>query len=160
MRIVNITYDGQIYTAYEYDQELTHKGYNYFKSTLDGLECKCVVCNVYVTPGPISMTHSEYMRIDPPTNQFTEIISGFSENNTHYDPIYRIYPKDEYGNKIDTITDLSGYTATLTHKTESVSYTLKLNPQVTTPTDYIEFIKNDKALPGITWKNLNIFQEK
>jgi hypothetical protein len=129
--------------AYTYNLQLKVRGQNYFRVTLGAsAEIKCVNCMTDVAPGPVTFSQYDFRRYDSLTGKFISLQDGANEDNSKVDIIYRVYPRDNFLNKIDSLIDSIRYSVTLTDK-DGKTYTLKNMTPNGYPQEYVEFVKND-----------------
>jgi len=115
---------------------------------------KCVSCRVNVKAKDIDFLNYNVLRLDHTKNDFETLKNGTVENNQKEEPMYRLYPKDKYGNAIDTIPDLKNYKAYLKSQNESTVYNLKINNKDLLNQPYAEFVINDVEGQDVTYKSL------
>ena len=115
---------------------------------IDTAPIKCVYCRIKINAKDIYFLNNNAFRFEYSKNDFEELKDGAVEKNKKEEPIYRLYPRDKYGNKIDTIPEniLKTYTAHLASQSESTEYYFKLNNNETANQEYAEFVIND--IPG------------
>ena len=144
-----------IMTKYDVEERnglnvLSYPGAFYVKGTthvygyIDDAPIKCVTCRILIKARDID-TYKAF-RYDTNKQKFDPLRNGTVEKNKVEEPIYRLYPKDEYGNDIDTIPEevLKKLTAHLKNQKESTVYNLKLNNNKTKDQSYAEFVINDE----------------
>ena len=139
-KIENFSFGAKTFNTFAYSNVLTHKDSNYYRATMGNSELKCLRCIVVVNAGPMSFENSKFMRFDTSSGTFQEITDSSVEDNTKVDLIYRIYPRDAYGNEIETLTNLSKYSITLE---KDVVYPLALSNTDDGKQQYAEFQKKD-----------------
>ena len=116
----------------------------------------CVSCRININAKDIDFLNYNALRFDYDKNDFETLKNGTVEKNTKVEPIYRLYPQDQYGNKIDTIPqqDLVKYKAYLSSQSEDVIYNLKLNNKQTNDQEYAEFVIDDENAVGDKYSDL------
>ena len=116
----------------------------------------CVSCRINIKAKDIDFLKYNALRFDYDKNDFETLKNGTVEKNTKVEPIYRLYPQDQYGNKIDTIPqqDLVKYKAYLSSQSEDVIYNLKLNNKQTNDQEYAEFVIDDENAVGDKYEDL------
>ena len=145
-----------IMTKYDVEERnglnvLSYPGAFYVKGTttvygfIDDKPIKCVTCRINIKSRDIE-TYDAF-RYDSTKQKFDPLRNGTEEDNQKEEPVYRLYPKDAFGNSIDTIPEetLVKLTATLTSQNESTTYKLKLNNNQTKDQQYAEFVIDDDA---------------
>ena len=132
------------------------KGITTVSGFIDLAQIKCVSCRVNIKTKDIDFLNSLVQRFEPTKNDFETLKNGTVEKNAKDEPIYRLYPRDKYSNGIDAIPkdQLVKYTAYLRSQNESTVYNLKLNNKVLENQPYAEFVIDDDANPGLTYKTL------
>ena len=130
---------------------LAYPGKFYIRGTtkvdgyIDTAPIKCVYCRININAKDIDFLSYNAFRFESSKNDFEELRDGAVEKNEKEEPIYRLYPRDAYGNKIDIIPEetLKTYTAHLASQSESTEYYFKLNNNETINQEYAEFVIND-----------------
>ena len=134
------------------------KGVTKIDGYIDTQEIKCVLCRINIKTKDVDFLNSYVLRFDSGKNDFELLKNGTVEKNTKEEPIYRLYPRDQYLNDVDFIPKekLEKYKAYLKNQNETSVYKLKLNNKVFTNQEYAEFIINDdKTVNGdLTYKTL------
>ena len=127
------------------------RGYTNFYGYIDTAPIKCVSCRIDIQSTDIKFDNTLVMRYELSKNDYELLKNGITEKNTKEEPIYRLYPRDEYSNTIDFIPDdkLNNYQAQLIAQNEDITYDLLLNNKGKTKQQYAEFVKNDK--PDLTY---------
>jgi hypothetical protein len=117
---------------------------------------KCVTCRINIKTNETDFLKSYVDRLDPIKNKFELLKNGTIENNTRDEPVYRLYPRDQYENSIDVIPEkvLKSYKAYFKSQNESTVYNLKLNNKETKDQKYAEFVINDVEGQQVTFKTL------
>ena len=117
---------------------------------------KCVTCRINIKTNETDFLKSYVDRLDPIKNKFELLKNGTIENNTRDEPVYRLYPRDQYENSIDVIPEkvLKSYKAYFKSQNESTVYNLKLNNKETKDQKYAEFVINDVEGEQVTYKTL------
>ena len=133
-----------------YDAIFYIRGMTYISGYIDTEPIKCVSCIVNVKSKDIDFLNYKAFRFESAKNDFETLKNGTVENNTKEEPIYRLYPRDQYGNVIDIIPqkDLLSYNAYLKSQNQSITYKLKLNNNETNNQEYAEFTIDDKGQTG------------
>ena len=138
-----------------YDAIFYIRGMTYVSGYIDTQPIKCISCTVNVLARDIDLYNA--FRYESTRNAFEPLRNGTVENNTKEEPIYRLYPKDQYGNDIETIPeeDLVAFTAYLKSQKEGITYKLRLNNNETKDQEYAEFTTDDSIQEGsYTYKTL------
>ena len=134
------------------------KGVTKIDGYIDTQEIKCVLCRINIKTKDVDFLNSYVLRFDSGKNDFELLKNGTVEKNTKEEPIYRLYPRDQYLNDVDFIPKekLEKYKAYLKNQNETSVYKLKLNNKEFTNQEYAEFIINDdKTVNGdLTYKTL------
>ena len=141
---------------------LSYPGTFYVRGTttiygyIDSKQIQCVSCRINIKSRDIDFLSYDAKRYDSNKKAFEALKNGTVEKNEKEEPIYRLYPKDQYGNTIDIIPEdtLIKYTAYLSSQSESTVYNLKLNNNETKNQEYAEFAINDVEGAQITYKTL------
>ena len=117
---------------------------------------KCVSCRVNIKTKDIDFLNSLVVRFESTKNDFEPLKNGTVEKNAKEEPIYRLFPRDKYSNGIDVIPkeQLVKYTSYLKSQNESTVYKLKLNNKELDNQAFAEFVIDDEANPGLTYKTL------
>ena len=138
------------HTVLSYEVIFTIKGTSYVSGYLDTLPIKCVSCVVNVKAKDLDFLNYKALRYESQRNTFEPLKNGTVENNTKEDPIYRLYPRDKYGNDIDIIPqkELESYTSYLKSQKEDIVYKLKLNNNETLNQAFAEFTVDDSIQDG------------
>ena len=90
-------------------------------------------------------------------NQVKNILKlYYIEKNAEEEPVYRLYPRDQYENMVDVIpkATLLTYKAYFASQDESTVYYLKLNNNETVNQSYAEFVINDIEGAQVSYKTL------
>ena len=118
----------------------------------------CNSCRINIKAKDIYFLNYNAFRLDPVKNDFEALKNGTVEKNQKDIPKYRLYPRDQYGNIIDTIPEenLLNITAFLRNQNESTIYYLKLNNSETFEQEFTEFTNdtNDKNEKDVTYNTL------
>jgi hypothetical protein len=150
---VYVDNNGNKLDAFVYSQVLTVSHQNFFRITYNNAtEIKCLNCIVDVTPASFSFTNFYLARYDSSTGSFVELKNGSSEDNTKVDLIYRLYPRDQYGNQIDVVTNLGKYFVIIMK--DGIIYHLKINNIDDGLQAFIEFVKDDANNGDITYNTM------
>ena len=97
------------------------------------------------------------MRYESSKSDYEVLKNGTVEKNKQEEPVYRLYPRDQYLNSIDYIPEdidyipedkIKTYRAYLQSQSESVTYHLKLNNEEYTNQPYAEFVIDDEHNPS------------
>ena len=141
-----ISYSGTFYV----------KGYTNFAGYLDTNQIKCVVCRVDVKSQDFHFKSSIVMRYESTQKEYEILKDGAVEKNAQEEPIYRIYPRDQYLNTIDYIPEekLKTYRAYFLSQENSIIYNLKLNNEKYENQAYAEFVINDDDTLEYTYATL------
>ena len=129
----------------------------YVSGYIDTEPIKCISCTVNVKSRDIDFLNYNAFRFESTRNTFEPLKNGTVENNTKEEPIYRLYPRDKYGNDIEVIpeNELLTYTSYLKSQKEGITYRLKLNNNETKEQQYAEFTTDDSIQDGsYTYKTL------
>ena len=142
-----LSYDGVFYI----------KGITKFNGFIDTKEIKCVTCRINIIAEDLDFLSSYVLRYESSKNDFETLRNGVVEKNTKEEPIYRLYPRDQYLNDIDVIPKekLETYESYLRSQKENVVYHLKLNNKELTNQAFAEFVINDdKSVNNNAYKDL------
>ena len=130
-----------------YPGEFYVRGTTNFYGYIDTSPIKCVSCRIDIQSKDIDFSKSIVMRYESSKGDYEELKNGATEKNAKEEPIYRLYPRDEYLNTIDTIPDekLDKYQAKLiAQEQEGIIYELTLNNKGKKSQQYAEFVVNDE----------------
>ena len=107
---------------------------------------KCIICRINIKAKEIDFLKSYVLRFEVTKNDFELLKDGAIEKNAKDEPIYKLYPRDQYENQVDYIPNdiLDKFTAQLKNQNESTTYTLKLNNMGKDNQEYAEFIIDDE----------------
>ena len=107
---------------------------------------KCLNCRINIKAKDIDFLNSYVLRFEITKNDFELLKDGAVEKNAKDEPIYKLYPRDEFENIVDFIpkTKLNTFTAQLKSQNESTVYHLKLNNKDKDNQEYAEFIIDDE----------------
>ena len=141
---------------------LSYPGTFFIKGTstvwtyIDTKQITCETCRVNVKTKDIDFSKSTVLRYDSTKKGFETLKNGTIEKNTKENPVYRLYPRDEYENSVDVIPveTLNKYTAHFKSQNSSTVYTLKLNNEGQSNQAYAEFVANDTLNSGVEWETL------
>ena len=132
------------YTVIAYDITLIESG----ETTINGKVEETSLNNrvVIVNPAEMDFLHSKVYRYEASINGFETLRNGTIEKNNETEPIYRLYPYDQYDNSIEYISEeklkkLESYLNS--NKERTVFYYLKLNNEQYTEQKYAEFVIDD-----------------
>ena len=142
-----ISYPGKFYV----------RGYVNFYGYLDSLPIKCVSCRIDIKSKDINFESSLVMRYESSKADYEILKNGAAEKNAKEEPVYRLYPRDEYLNEIDYIPNdkLSNYTAYLESQSQhNIIYNLKLNNKDSNNPPYAEFVINDDTSHTYNYSSL------
>ena len=131
-----LSYPGQFYV----------RGYTNFYGYIDINPIKCVSCRIDIKSQDLDFKSSYVMRYESSKNDYELLKDGIIEKNTKEEPVYRLYPRDEYFNIIDFIPEekLKTFKAYLKSQLEGIIYNLKLNNKENINQKYAEFVINDE----------------
>ena len=123
------------------------KGYTNFYGYLDTQQIKCISCRVEIQSGNLDFKSSLVMRYDSSRSAYEILKDGVVEKNAQEDPIYRLYPRDQYLNSIDYIPEekLKTFTSRLESQFEDTTYHFKLNNKNYQDQTYAEFVVNENS---------------
>ena len=132
------------------------RGYTNFAGYLDTNQIKCVTCRIDIKSRDVDFKNSIAMRYDSTKKDYEILKDGVIEKNAQEEPIYRLYPRDQYLNTIDYIPEekLKTYRAYLQSQKYSITYNLKLNNKEYTNQPYAEFVINDDDSLEYTYATL------
>ena len=141
---------------------LSYPGTFFIKGTstvwtyIDTKQITCETCRVNVKTKDIDFGKSTVLRYDSTKKGFETLKNGTVEKNTKENPVYRLYPRDEYENSVDVIPveTLNKYTAHFKSQNSSTVYNLKLNNEGQSNQAYAEFVANDTLNSGVEWETL------
>ena len=121
------------------------KGITTINGYIDANPIHCVVCKINIKAKDIDFLNSNVLRLEPTKNEFEVLKNGTVEKNTKDEPLYRLYPRDEFGNSIDILPEdeIKKYSSYLSAQFEDTVYNLKLNNKETTNQEYAEFAIDD-----------------
>ena len=123
---------------------------------IGGKGLKCVTCRINIKSKDVYFPKSEVLRFVSSKKDFETLKNGAVEKNVEEEPVYRLYPRDQYENIVDVIPQatLLTYKAYLASQNESTVYHLKLNNNQTVNQSYAEFVINDIEGAHVTYKTL------
>ena len=132
------------------------KGISTVWAYIDNKPITCNKCRVNVKTKDIAFGKSTVYRYESAKKDYEPLKNGTVEKNTKEFPVYRLYPRDEYENTVDTIPveTLNKYTAHFKSQNSSTVYTLKLNNEGKSNQAYAEFVANDTLNKGVEWETL------
>jgi len=141
---------------------LSYPGTFFIKGTstvwtyIDTKQITCETCRVNVKTKDIDFSKSTVLRYESSKKAFETLKNGTVEKNTKENPVYRLYPRDEYENSVDVIPveTLNKYTAHFKSQNSSTVNTLKLNNEGQSNQPYAEFVANDTLNSGVEWETL------
>ena len=112
---------------------------------------KCLSCRINIKAKEMDFLKSYVLRFEVSKNDFELLKDGALEKNAKEEPIYKLYPRDEYENPVDYIPNdiLNTFTAQLQNQNESTIYTLKLNNKGKDNQEYAEFIIDDEDAKNV-----------
>ena len=133
-----------------YPGEFYVRGYTNFFGYIDTNQIKCVSCRVNIKSREVDFESSLVMRYESSKSDYEVLKNGTVEKNKQEEPVYRLYPRDQYLNSIDYIPEdkIKTYRAYLQSQSESVTYHLKLNNEEYTNQPYAEFVIDDEHNPS------------
>jgi len=133
-----------------YPGEFYVRGYANFYGYIDINQIKCVSCRVNIKSSDVDFESSLVMRYESSKSDYEVLKDGAVEKNHQEEPVYRLYPRDQYLNLIDYIPEdkIKTYKAYLQSQSESVTYHLKLNNKEYTNQPYAEFVIDDENNPS------------
>ena len=123
------------------------RGFVNFFGYLDTQQVKCVSCRTEIQSGDVEFKNSYAMRYESTKSDYELLINGVIEKNAKEEPIYRLYPRDQYMNLIDYIPEekIKTYSAYLESQSEEVTYNLKLNNKEFINQAFAEFVIDDES---------------
>ena len=133
------------------------RGITTINGYIDTDQIKCISCRVNILTKDIDFLNNYVLRYEQSKNAFETLKNGTVEKNAKDEPIYRLYPRDEYKNDVDVIPTevLNTYKATLKSQNETTEYKLKLNNKNKENQQYAEFVIDDSIQEGqYTYKTL------
>jgi len=132
------------------------KGITTVYGFIDTKQVHCRSCRINIKAKDISFPDTNVLRYDSVKNTFETLKNGTVEHNTKEEPVYRLYPRDQYLNDIDLIPEekLKTYKAYFKSQNSSVVYNLKLNNKEYKNQAYAEFVINDVPGETVTWATL------
>jgi hypothetical protein len=139
--ISTLNYLNENVNAIKFTYSLTKRDKNFFRITLGSTtEISCKNCITTVSPAEPEFKNYLLQRYDSDLGVYVTITGDFSEKNEKSNPFYNFYPRDRFNNTIETVDDLSLYTASLTSDKVTVKLVLgNLNGE----NDMIKF-RNDE----------------
>ena len=118
----------------------------------------CNSCRINIKAKDIYFLNYKAFRLDPIKNDFEILKNGTVEKNQKDVPKYRLYPRDQYENVIDTIPEekLLNISAFLRNQIENTFYYLKLNNSEIVNQEFAEFTNdtNNKNEMDVTYNSL------
>ncbi len=123
---------------------------------IGGKGIKCVTCRINIKSKDVYFPKSDVLRFVSSKKDFETLKNGAVEKNVQEEPVYRLYPRDQYENIVDVIPQatLLTYKAYLASQNESTVYHLKLNNNQTVNQSYAEFVINDIEGAHVTYETL------
>jgi len=133
--------------VFSYPGQFYVRGIVNFFGYLNDQPIKCISCKVDIKSGDVSFESSLVMRYESTTSDFIILKNGTTEKNYVEEPVYRLYPRDEFLNTIDYIPEekFKSYKAYLESQSENVTYHLKLNNKEYKNQEYAEFVIDDDS---------------
>ena len=130
-----------------YSGEFYIRGFVNFFGYLDTQQIKCVSCRTEIQSGDVEFKNNYAMRYESSKSDYEILIDGAVEKNAKEEPIYRLYPRDQYMNSIDYIPEekIKTYSAYLESQSEDVTYNLKLNNKEFINQAFAEFVIDDES---------------
>lgn len=133
-----------IVKAYIFEAQLKFKGQNFFKVIFTNNEIKCVNCITNVLPSNALFDTFYISYFDPVKGSFADLIDNTAFDNIKTEPIIRLYPRDQYFNFINTITEFSSYSLSFIDKKNAQTiYKFKTFNIDDGKQEYIQFSQND-----------------
>ena len=134
------------------------RGVTTINGYIDVAPIYCISCRIIIKAKDIYFLNYNAFRLDPTKNDFEVLKNGTVEKNQKDEPKYRLYPRDQYGNVIDTIPEeqLLDITAYLRNQIENTICYLTLNNSETIDQEFAEFTNetNDKNEKDVTYNTL------
>ena len=133
-----------------YPGTFTVRGTTNVNGYIDTEPIKCVSCRVNIKTKDIDFLNSYVLRLEPTKNIYELLKDGTVEKNTKDEPIYRLYPRDQYENSVDVIPKeiLNNYKASFKSQNSSTVYKLRLNNAGKDNQEYAEFVIDDTIQDG------------
>ena len=128
-----------------YPGTFTVRGTTNVNGYIDTEQIKCISCRVNIKTKDIDFLNNYVLRFEHTKNAYELLKNGTVENNTKEEPIYRLYPRDQYENSVDVIPKetLITYKASLKSQNSSTVYKLRLNNGNKDNQEYAEFVIDD-----------------
>ena len=107
INIINSEGHSESINAIVYDVVFTVSGDNIMSGVYRDKNLKCVQCVVNVSSANVSLIHSTLFKYSVDANAFVEMNGAVKEieYNDKTLPLFRLYPKDQYGNVISYISE-------------------------------------------------------
>ena len=140
-----------------YPGTFTVRGTTNVNGYIDTAQIKCVSCRVNIKTKDIDFLSNYVLRFEPTKNAYELLKNGTVEKNAKDEPVYRLYPRDQYENAVDIIPKeiLNTYKAYFKSQKSTITYKLRLNNENKDNQEYAEFVIDDSLQDGdFTYKTL------
>ena len=128
-----------------YPKSFTLTGITTMLGYINDKQIKFDKYRVNIKTKDLSFLNSYVLRFESSKNAFELLKDGAQEKNNIEKPIYRLYPRDKYGNDVEVIPTeiLNKFTCNFKSQTKQEEYEMVLNNRDAENAEYAEFVVNN-----------------